>query len=76
MPTVYTEVEVDVNLDSFSDDDLITEMEQRGLDLNDRFVSGDDMRELLTQVWLCRRQGQDYQQALDQLIWYGLGKIV
>lgn len=76
MPTVYTEVEVDVNLDSFSDDDLITEMEQRGLDLNDRFVSGDDMRELLTQVWLCRRQGQDYQRALDQLIWYGLGKIV
>lgn len=76
MPTVYTEVEVDVNLDSFSDDDLIAEMQQRGFDLNDQFASGDDMRELLTEIWLRRRQGQDYQSALDQMIWCGLGRIV
>ena len=28
MPTVYTEVEVDVDLDDFSDDDLIEELDQ------------------------------------------------
>ena len=44
MPTVYTEVEVDVDLDSFDDDDLIEELERRGLDLNTKFVNGDDMR--------------------------------
>lgn len=76
MPTVYTEVEVDVDLDSFDDDDLIEEMERRGLDLNTKYISGDEMRELLTQVWIKRRQGQDYQGELDQLIWYGIGKIV
>jgi len=76
MPTVYTEVEVDVDLDSFDDDDLIEEMERRGLDLNTKYISGDEMRELLTQVWLKRRQGQDYQRELDQVIWYGLGKLV
>lgn len=76
MPTVYTEVEVDVDLDSFDDDDLIEEMERRGLDLNSKFISGDEMHELLTQVWIKRRQGQDYQGELDQLIWYGIGKIV
>ena len=76
MPTVYTEVEVDVDLDSFDDDDLIEEMERRGLDLNSKYLSGDEMRELLTQVWIKRRQGQDYQRELDQLIWYGIGKIV
>lgn len=76
MPTVYTEVEVDVDLDSFDDDDLIEEMERRGLDLNTKYISGDEMRELLTQVWARRRQGQDYQRELDQLIWYGIGKIV
>lgn len=76
MPTVYTEVEVDVDLDSFDDDDLIEEMERRGLDLNTKYISGDEMRELLTQVWIKRRQGQDYQRELDQLIWYGIGKIV
>jgi hypothetical protein len=76
MPTVYTEVEVDVDLDSFDDDDLIEEMERRGLDLNTQFVDGDSMRELLTQIWIKRRQGQDYQRELDQMIWYGIGKIV
>jgi hypothetical protein len=76
MPTVYTEVEVDVDLDSFDDDDLIDEMERRGLDLNSKYIDGDQMRELLTQVWIRRRQGQDYQRELDQLIWYGIGKVV
>lgn len=76
MPTVYTEVEVDVNLDSFDDDDLVEELERRGLDLNTKYIDGDQMRELLTQVWSKRRQSQDYQRELDQLIWYGIGKIV
>lgn len=76
MPTVYTEVEVDVNLDSFDDDDLVEELERRGLDLNTKYIDGDQMRELLTQVWSKRRQGQNYQRELDQLIWYGIGKIV
>jgi hypothetical protein len=76
MPTVYTEVEVDVSLADFDDDDLIEELENRGLDLNTQLISGDEMRELLTQVWARRRQGQDYQRELDQLIWYGIGKIV
>jgi hypothetical protein len=76
MPTVYTEVEVDVDLDSFDDDDLIDEMERRGLDLNSKYIDGDQMRELLTQVWIKRREGRDYQRELDQLIWYGIGKVV
>jgi hypothetical protein len=76
MPTVYTEVEVDVELDTFDDDDLMNEMERRGLDLNSKFIDGDQMRELLTQVWIKRREGRDYQRALDQLIWYGIGKVV
>ncbi len=76
MPTVYTEVEVDVDLDSFDDDDLVEELQRRGLDLNTKYIDGDQMRELLTQVWSKRRQGQDYQRELDQLIWYGIGKIV
>lgn len=76
MPTVYTEVEVDVDLADFDDDDLIDEIESRGLDLNSKYIDGDQMRELLTQVWSKRRQGQDYQPELDQLIWYGIGKVI
>lgn len=76
MPTVYTEVEVDVDLEAFDDDDLMDEMERRGLDLNSKYIDGDQMRELLTKVWIHRREGRDYQRELDQLIWYGIGKVV
>lgn len=76
MPTVYTEVEVDVDLKDFDDDDLIEELESRGLDLNTQYVDGDTMRELITKVWHQRRMGQDYQRALDQVIWYGIGKVI
>lgn len=74
--TVYKEVEVDVDLDDFDTDDLIEELESRGLDYNTQGVDGDDMRLILEQVWLKRRQGQDYQQDLDQLIWGILGKAI
>jgi hypothetical protein len=78
MPTIYknVEVEVDVDLNDFDDDELIEEMECRSLDLNMKFISGDDMRELITRVWQLRREGRDYQAELDQLIWYSIGKIV
>ena len=76
MPRIYTEVEVEVDLGEFDDDDLIEEIERRGLELNTNYITGDEMRELLTQVWHQRRLGGDYQRELDQLIWYGIGKML
>lgn len=76
MPTVYTEVEVDIELDSFDDDVLMDEIERRGLDINSKYIDSDSVRELLTKVWIHRREGRDYQRELDQLIWYGIGKVV
>lgn len=72
MPTVYTEVEVDVDLADFDDEDLLDEVERRGLELD----HVNDAQELLTQIWQLRRQGQDYQIHLDQLIWNVLGKVI
>ena len=76
MPYIYKEVEVEIELEDFSDDELIEELERRGLDYNTQGVDGDEMREILEKIWLKRRQGQDYQRELDQLIWGVLGKIV
>jgi hypothetical protein len=72
MPTVYTEVEVDVELSDFDTDDLIEELESRGAG------SGDfgDGKEILTAIYEKRRLGKDYQEELDQLIWLGLGKVM
>ena len=74
MPTVYTEVEVDVSLSDFDTDDLLDELECRG----SLPVEGQiDAKELVEQIWLKRRLGNhDYQQELDKLIYAVLGKIV
>jgi len=72
--TVYTEVEVDVDLGDFDTDDLREELESRGELPVD---SGYDAKDMLTAIWLKRRMGRtDYEFELDQLIYAGLGKIV
>lgn len=73
MPTVYTEVEVDVELGDFETDDLIEELEKRGRGFE---VASNTGTELITIIWEKRRSGKDYQQELDQLIYMGIGKIV
>ena len=70
--TVYTEVEVDVDLSDFDTDDLIEELESRGAGVTDY----GDGKDVLTAIYEKRRLGRDYQEELDQLIWLGLGKIV
>lgn len=70
--TIYTEVEVDVDLSDFDTDDLIEELESRGSGTPDY----GDGKEVLQSIYEKRRLGQDYQQELDQLIWLGLGKII
>lgn len=73
MPTVYTEVEVDVELTDFDTDDLVEELECRGLGFEVANMSG---TELITTIWQKRRLGQDYQRELDDLIYLGVGRIV
>jgi len=69
--TIYTEVEVEVNMSDFDTDDLIEELERRG--------AGDDYgdgKEILQAIYEKRRLGLDYQIDLDHLIWNGLGKVL
>lgn len=70
--TIYTEVEVDVDLSDFETDDLIEELESRGSGTLDY----GDGKEILEAIHEKRRLGNDYQQELDQLIWLGLGKFI
>ena len=68
--TVYTEVEVDVDLADFETEDLIDEFENRG------HLTDIDSKELMETIYQKRRLGQDYQQELDKLIYSSLGKII
>jgi hypothetical protein len=72
MPTVYQEVEVEVELDDFDTDDLIEELERRGTGVMD-YGNG---KEILETIYLKRRLGKDYQSELDKLIWLGLGRVI
>jgi hypothetical protein len=70
--TIYTEVEVDVDLTDFDTDDLIEELESRGSGVMDY----GDGKEVLRTIYGKRRLGQDYQTELEALIYLGLGKII
>ena len=73
MPTVYTEVEVDVDLDDFTDNDLIDEIERRGLGAE---LAESTATELIEAIYQKRRLGQDYARDLDQLIYQVRGRII
>ena len=74
--TVYTEVEVEVDLTHFETEDLIEELEDRGAGAIDRGTGPYDYKELVEQIWMRRRNGQDYNYPLDQLIYQVTGRIV
>jgi len=67
--TVYTEVEVDVDLTDFETEDLIDELENRG------HMADTASKEIVEAIYQNRRQGKDFSSELDQLIYTVLGKI-
>ena len=70
--SVYTEVEVDVNLGDFDTDDLLEELEERGA----LPVEGDvNAKELVEKMYYLHRQGQDCTPMLDRLFYAVLGRI-
>lgn len=72
---VTVSTDIDVYLDEIDTDDLIVELERRGKEYGDEFVSF-DLKQLVEKIWLNRREGRDYQSELDKLIYDVLGKIV
>ena len=72
MPTVYTEVEVDVDLVDFDTDDLLEELENRGSLPPEGNINA---RELVEQMYYLHRQGQDCTHMLNGLFYSVLGRI-
>ena len=74
MATVYTEVEVDVSLEDFDDEDLIDELERRGLGAE--VSNNSTASELIQEIYQKRRLGKDFESELDQLIYQVTGRAV
>ena len=71
--TIYTDVEVEIDLDDFSDDELVDELRDRGFSVDE--FNETTVKELIEQVYYLRRQGQQWQHLIDQLIYKALGRI-
>lgn len=69
MPTLCTEVQVDVDLTDFDTDDLLEELEQREVAVPMH------NKQLILQIYQARQLGRDYQKLLDQLIYEAIGRI-
>jgi len=67
--TIYTEVEVDVDLTYFETDDLIDELENRG------YATDTGVKEIVEFIYQKRRNGKAFSEELDQLIYTVLGKM-
>lgn len=68
MVSKYVELEVD--LEEFTDEDLIDELGKRGIDVS-KGLNG-----LLEEIWRARRTGKPYDELVDKLIYNVLGKVV
>jgi len=73
MPTVYTEVEVDVSLVDFDTDDLLEELESRGALPPEGNINA---REIVEQIYYLRRQGQPYDHLMDSLMYAVIGRVI
>jgi len=70
---MYVTTEVEVDLADFDTADLIEELEHRG-GLPVEYEG--DAKEIVEAIWLRRRNGQDYDDLVDQLIYKVLGKVI
>jgi hypothetical protein len=66
-------VSVDVDLEDFSDDQLVEELGLRGYQTYKDEIPKD---ELIESIYLKRRLGQDYQADLDRLIYTTIGRVI
>ena len=69
--TVYTEVEVDVNMEDFTDEDILEEAEIRGLN-----IDGGNYNELIEKIFHLRRLGKPFDRELDEYLYMKTGRIV
>jgi len=69
--TVYSEVEVDVDMSDFSDEDILEEVKLRGLN-----IDGTNNNELINNIFQLRRLGKPFERELDEYLYLKTGRIV
>lgn len=71
--TIYTEVEVEVDLDEFDDDELIDELKRRNIN---SYSDPKEAERLLSEIYYKRVMDKDFTSDLDRYFYLTLGRIV
>lgn len=67
--TIYREIDIDIDLSDFSDEELLEELRNRGI------VNIDSVTENLEEIYQKKRLNKNYEKDLDKLIYKILGRI-
>ena len=68
--TIYKEIEVDVDVDDFTNAELLEELNSRGI------VNFDSVTNMIDEIYQKQRLGLNYDKELSDLIYKTLGRIV
>ena len=71
----YVDVEVEVDLDMFDDQDLIEECQRRGLAIIEGGVEHHNATDLIAEIYNAKSMGRDYAPMLNELFYRTLGRI-
>lgn len=70
--TIYTEVEVEVDLNDFTDEELLDELAEREL-ISTTYGDSDD---LIDKIFHLRRQGKNFDKELDEYLYIQTGRAI
>lgn len=71
--TIYKEIEIDVDLADFTDDDIMEEAAERGLA---SALPGCPGADLIDKIFNARRLGQPYDHLLDEYLYILTGRAI
>jgi hypothetical protein len=71
--TIYTEVEVDVDMDDFSDEDLLEELESRNIQPAG-WDNPENTKELVYKMYEKVRLNQNIDEELREFFWRTIGR--
>lgn len=70
--TIYTDVEVEVDLNDFSDEELLDELAERDLIPGGHGTGS----ELIDKIFNLRRQGKNFDKELDEYLYIQTGRAI
>jgi hypothetical protein len=71
--TIYTEVEVDVDMDDFSDEDLLEELESRNIQPAG-WDNPENTKDLVCKMYEKKRLNQNIDEELREFFWRTIGR--